>query len=443
MASLPGLTESLQPIDIDNSFNEPHRLSVPQASEWRVQVPPESTLTIKVLSGIAEIFGTELANDVDYCFQGTKFALYAVEPIELEWKCPELSESISDETSMINVYNLHFALEKMRISSFDGPRVLIVGDSSTGKSSLAKTLCSYAIKYKQYQPLYVNLNPQDGIFSPPGCLSATPISDILDVESNSWGQSMTGGATKLHSKQPVVKNFGLERISDNRDLYMFIMQKLSEAVHKRLQNDPLIRRSGLIIDTPPISELHDTYTELQEIVTRFRVNAIVVCSKDDNLTIKINEAFQSQVGAIVSFPVSNGVFQVDDVFKRTLQRICIKEYFYGGLNTVLSPYTVGANFEDITIWQPKICTDADETTTSNNATLELVEITASNLQHALVAITYAGRKASKEEVLQSSILGYALVTEVNDSRRKLRILLPVPGRLPDKSIILTAYRYLE
>ncbi|CAR22776.1 cleavage polyadenylation factor subunit CLP1 [Lachancea thermotolerans CBS 6340] len=440
MASLPGLNDSLHPADLGVDLNEPKHVSITAGSEWRVDVPQESKLTIKVHSGVAEIFGTELASDVPYVFQGTKFAVYAVEDAEFEWTSPELtSHSISSDTNMKFIYNVHFALEKLRVSSFEGPRVLIVGESCTGKTSLAKTLCAYAIKFKAHQPMMVNLNPQECIYSPPGCLTATPISDVIDVSSSTWGQSMTSGATKLHNKQPIVKSFGLEQISENKERYVSTFQQLANAVRGRVQNDSTVRRSGLIIDTPPLGQLSDDFSELKEIIYQFKVNAVVVCAKDDTLALKLNEHLPVETLAIVRLPTSSGVVQTDDVYKRALQRNAIREYFYGDFNTVLSPYTIGVDSDMITVWQPKsVLVQSD-----SQDDLLPVEINASNLQHALVAISYASRRSSSEEVSASPILGFALIMDVNDTKRKLRVLLPVPGLLPDKAMILTAYRYLE
>lgn len=440
MASLPGLNDSLQPIDLGTDLNEPKNVSIPAGSEWRVDVPQDTKLTIKVLSGIAEIFGTELAADVPYVFQGTYIAVYAVDNSELEWVSTEpIEQSVSSETNMKYVYNLHFALEKLRVSSFEGPRVLIIGEPCTGKTSLAKILCAYAMKFKPYQPIIVNLHPQECVYSPPGCLTATPVSDLIDVSSSTWGQSMTSGATKLHNKQPIVKSFGLENISENRERYMKTMQQLGTSVRARLQNDSTVRRSGLIIDTPPLTHLSDDYSELKDMIYQFKVNAIVVCAEDDTLALKLNDILPVESLAMVRIPISSGVVKTDDVYRRAVQRNAMREYFYGDFNTILSPYTVGIDSDMIKVWQPKSNLNASETTEE----LSLVEVNAANLQHAIVAITYASKNASSNDVLNSSILGFGLIMDVNDAKKKLRILLPVPGRLPDMAMVLTAYRYLE
>ena len=449
MASLPGLDTSGVDDGIFEGDNKTHKLIIEKGFEWKLEVAVESKIFIKVKSGIAEIFGTELAINIEYSFQNYKFSILAVEDVEIEWRCPEISErrlAVGKNTTSKYVHNLHFALERMRASSFDGPRLMVVGDSCSGKTALCRTLCSYSIKFKSYQPMFINLNSTEGIFSPPGCLTATPISDILDVQSSIWGQSMTSGATELHSKQPLVKTFGLEYIRENRSFYLEIMRQLSVSVKQRLQNDALVHRSGCIIDTPPISNLDDNLTELVTAAKEFGVNVVVVlCEKESALPERINATLGPIVGDnIIRIPILSGVIPTDDVFKRSLHRAAIREYFYGNFKTVLSPYTIGVDYEDITVWKPKnLIENPQEISQSSSTQLLHVDINPSNLQHALVAISYADRKLNELEVQKSPSLGFGLITEVNEKRRKLRILMPVPGRLPNKAMILTSYRYLE
>ncbi|EDO18343.1 hypothetical protein Kpol_1013p14 [Vanderwaltozyma polyspora DSM 70294] len=451
MSILPGIDSTPTTNELFEGTNEIHKLEIEKGYEWKVEVNAESKLVIEVKSGIAEIFGTELANDIEYSFYNNKFSILAVEDVSLEWRCPEIPEQklmIGENKTAKYVYNLHFSLEKMRAASFDGPKVMIVGGSNTGKTALARTLCSYAIKYKSYQPMFINLNPEEGIFSVAGCLTATPISDILDVQSTIWGHSMTSGATMLHSKQPLVKTFGLEHIKENQDLYLATLKQLSEVVKLRLQNDVLVHRSGCIIDTPPISVMDDDLTELTTTFKEFNVNVVILLSdeQEDPLLTKLNDKLSTISSSfnLLRLPILSGVIERDDVFKRSLQRLAIREYFYGSPSVVLSPYTIGVDFEDITVWRPiNFIENPEETSQLLPTQLLPVEVKPTTLQHALVAISYADRKANESNVQLAPTLGFGLITEVNDKRRKLRILLPVPGRLPDKAMILTAYRYLE
>ena len=47
-------------------------LTIPQSYEWRIEVPFNRILKFKVLTGIVEINGTELANNTEIQLSGTK-----------------------------------------------------------------------------------------------------------------------------------------------------------------------------------------------------------------------------------------------------------------------------------------------------------------------------------------------------------------------------------
>ncbi|CAI4052059.1 hypothetical protein SKDZ_15G3880 [Saccharomyces kudriavzevii ZP591] len=445
MASLPGIDEHVTSEEVVTGDNEWHKLVIPKGSDWQIDLKTEGKLMIKMNSGIAEIFGTELALEEEYTFQNWKFPIYAVEETELVWRCPDLTANsilVKPNHTMKYIYNLHFMLEKIRMSNFEGPRVIIVGESQTGKTSLSRTLCSYALKFNAYQPLFINLDPQQPTFTIPGCISATPISDILDVQLPTWGQSLTSGATLLHNKQPIVEIFGLEKINENKELYLECINQLGQVVSQRIHMDPQVRRSGCIIDTPSTLQLDEDLSELHHMIKKFNANIMLVLSSEtDPLWEKVKKEFGPELGNnnIFFIPNLDGVSKVDDVYKRSLQRSSIREYFYGSLDTALSPYAIGVDYEDVTIWKPSNVFENEV----SKAELFPVTISPSNLQHAVIAITFAERRADQTTVIKSPILGFALITEVNEKRRKLRILLPVPGRLPSKAMILTSFRYLE
>ena len=218
-----------------------------------------------------------------------------------------------------------------------------------------------------------------------------------------------------------------------------------QGVQHRLKNDPIVRRSGVIIDTPMLSHLDsESWLELNHIMNEFDVNAIVVCAVNDDLAITLSEVFRSKAVSIVRIPPPSSILKVDDVTRRSIQRLQIREYFYGNSQTILSPYTIGAGYEDLSVLKPKNLSElGDNTENINMLALDPVEVTSSNLQHAIVAITNVSKKSSLDTISKSSIVGYALITEMNDSKRKLRILLPLPSRMPDRAMILTEYRYLE
>jgi polyribonucleotide 5'-hydroxyl-kinase len=118
---------------------------------------------LKLLSGTAEIFGTELVSEQTYTFVGKKTAIYTYHGAILQVKGVPSVAYVAEETPMLSYVNLHFALEKLRQAAEDmrsrGPRVLILGSEDAGKTSLTKLLTSYAIRQGR-KPIVVGLDPK-------------------------------------------------------------------------------------------------------------------------------------------------------------------------------------------------------------------------------------------------------------------------------------------
>ena len=77
---------------------------------------------------------------------------------------------------------------------------------------------------------------------------------------------------------------------------------------------------------------------------------------------------------------------------------------------------------------------ADPDEASKDEIFERVEPTVS-MQHCLLAIVQAGPNDSQEAIRDSSVVGFVHVEEVDEKKRKMRLLAPLSGRLPRKAMI--------
>lgn len=173
---------------------------------------------------------------------------------------------------MIQYANTHFALEKLREDASrdgrEGPRVLVVGPNNAGKTSLVKLLTAYAIRMSK-QPMVINMDSREGLLSIPGSVNATPFASILDVEQG-WGSSPTSGPGPIPVKLPLCYYYGLPSPEDNAKLFKPILTRLALAAASRLADDPAIRETGMIIDTPGIiSQGKGGYDLISHIVSEF------------------------------------------------------------------------------------------------------------------------------------------------------------------------------
>lgn len=449
-------------------------------SEWRFEVSGSSHigksqhLIVKLLSGTAEIFGTELAVGIEYTFTSVKSAIYTWHGCELEYSASgsDLSEYSSDETPMTVYANLHFALEKARIQNqmmnvSRPPNVLILGATDSGKTSLSKILCSYANKQQRF-PMYVNLDPCEGVFSVPGGLSAAPISDVLDVEDG-WGSSQTNGPAALHPKQPLVYFYGLESPLTNVKYYKNAVSRLAIGVSARLSKDAAVRNSGLMIDTSGdiVKEKDQGYSIVASIVADFEVNCIVVVG-NERLYSDMAKRFKDKTPqvTVVKVPRSGGCVDREASFMRACQSKTIREYFYGSpLKESLAPYTVTIDFSLITVYRvaeekslqnfsvlpidedtvvANTTTTATSSSSSSAAANQLIQLEPSSiLQNCVMAMLNAQRTDPPEVLVQSEVIGFVHVVEADDSKRKMKVLMAVPGRLPSRPFIIGDFKYHE
>lgn len=230
----------------------------------------------KLLDGLAELFGTEIAPLKTYTFSDTKAAIYSWQGCTLEIAAGDPISSINgiavvppppgpglggcqveytaEEAPMQEYAEIHFALEDIREKaatspSAHGPRVLIVGPKDAGKTSLTKILTAYATKCGR-QPIVINLDPSEGMLSvPPGGLSATAFRSLLDVEDG-WGSSPISGPSPVPVKLPLVYFYGLPSPVDaNGAMFKPLVTRMGLTIASRFKEDKSASEAGIIVDT--------------------------------------------------------------------------------------------------------------------------------------------------------------------------------------------------
>lgn len=274
MIALPGLNLGAQaPEPLNVPVTAATRVQELSANtEYRFEVGFARSLTVKLLTGTAEYFGTELAPATTYTFSGAKGAVFTWHGCKLELGGEAESEYVAEETQMMSAANAHFALEALRERAQQtrdaGPRVLVVGPDNAGKTSLVKTLTAYAVKSDR-QPMVVNLDPRQGMLSVPGSFTAAAFSSILDIEEG-WGSSAISGPSPTPVKMPLVYHYGL-RDADEGSVFRPLVTRMALAVTSRLEEDPASKSAGFVIDTPGAvaQGRAGVYENIEHIVSEF------------------------------------------------------------------------------------------------------------------------------------------------------------------------------
>lgn len=360
-------------------------------------------MTPQLLTGTAELFGTELAESQTYTFCGTKAAIYTWHGCELEVGAGETntatldgvtptaghgaggcqSEYVAEETPMVEYANMHFALETMREetqgSGKDGPRVLLLGPDNAGKTSVAKILTAYATK-TGHQPIVVNLDPAEGMLSVPGTLTATAFRTMLDVEEG-WGSSPMSGPSSVPVKLPLVYSYPHPSPLDaDGSVYRPIVSRLALSVTGRMAEDEDSRETGIIVDTPGIlsSGKPGTLELINHIVTEFAITTIIVLGSErlySNMVKQYDnkpsaspsaDAFDERI-SVVKLSKSGGCVDRDAGFLKTTREYQIKSYFFGTSvispspsAVTLSPHTSQLDFAALSVYNYTVTSADDE-----------------------------------------------------------------------------------
>ncbi|KAG0652712.1 mRNA cleavage and polyadenylation factor clp1 [Hyphodiscus hymeniophilus] len=409
---------------------------LPANSEWRFEVATSQSIDVKILNGTAEIFGTELALNHLYTFRGTKSSIFTWNgcAIEVIGTCEEYT---AEETPMVQYVNTHFALEKLRDettkSRQDGPRVLVVGPNNSGKTSLVKLLTAYAIKMGRF-PMVINTDSKEGMLSIPGTLTASAFSSIIDVEQG-WGSSPTSGPGPVPVKLPLCYYYGLPSPEDNTKLFKPVITRLALTSLSRMDEDALIKETGMIIDTPGvISQGKGNYDLISHIISEF--------SGSERLYSDIQRRFSSYKCAsgepltLVKLDKSGGCVDRDEAFMKESREAAIREYFFGDLKRILNPHPRNVPFDEIVvhkIFEADPLYEGEEELTGQEL-FEKVEPSAMML-HSLLAVMHAAVLDSAETIRDATVMGFVYVAEVDEKKRQLKLLAPLNTSFTDKPLV--------
>ncbi|KAL5115674.1 Cleavage polyadenylation factor subunit clp1 [Pleosporales sp. CAS-2024a] len=453
MLSLPGLNLASQPAEPTNlaTSTVTRTQDLAANTEYRFEVGFARTLTVKLQSGTAEFFGTELAPSTTYSFQGTKGAIFTWHGCKLELGGEVESDYVAEETPMMSCANLHFALELLRDQSVSsgstemGPRVLVVGPENSGKTSLVKIMTAYAAKTSR-QPMVVNLDPRQGMLSIPGSFSAAAYSSIVDIEEG-WGSSPISGPSPIPVKMPLVYHYGLKDPEEGK-VFKPLVTRMALAVTSRLEEDKLSKQAGFIIDSPgAISQgKNGVYENIEHIVSEFSVNVVITVGSErlySDLARKYANRDAWESVHVMRIDKSGGCVDRSEEYMKALRHAQIREYFFGHGENTLAPSSQTCDFGDLNIFQiadapmdPNTLEyDALNMAPLSNHLYTRVTLSCA-LQDSVLAVTRASPTDAHDVIRDASVRGYIYVADVDEVKKKARLLSPQPGLIPGNAMVL-------
>ncbi|VVA96473.1 unnamed protein product [Arabis nemorensis] len=418
------------------------QVKLERESELRIEVS-EEPLSLRVVNGTAEIFGSELPPGNSLTFPPhLKFAVFTWYGATIEIDGVTETDYTADETPMVSYINVHAILDARRrlakASSSDdpessqGPRVIVVGPTDSGKSTLTKMLLSWAAK-QGWKPTFVDLDVGQGSITIPGSIAATPIEMPLDpVEGFPLDMAL-------------VYYYGHAAPGNNVELYKALVKELAQVLERQFVGNPESRAAGMVINTMGWID-GVGYELLLHAIDTFNASVVLVLGQE-KLFSMLKDVLKSKSNVdVVKLHKSGGVVARTSKVRQRARNYRIHEYFYG-LSKELSPYANTTSFNDLQVFRigggpqaPKSALPIGSDPVSNPLRVTPVNMDDRDLLHSVLAVSYA---EEPDQIVSSNVSGFVYVTEVDVARKKITFLAPSPGILPSKILVAGSLSWLE
>lgn len=419
------------------------RFDLEKETELRFEVEAGERVQLELLNGLAEIFGSELNRNKKYTFgPGSKIAVFTWQGCSVSLSGKTEVAYVSKDTPLLLYLNTHAALEQMRQQAERdnerGPRVMVVGPTDVGKSTLCRLLLNYAVRLGR-RPTLVELDVGQSGVSVPGTMSALCIERPADVEEGFSVQA------------PLVYHFGSTTPGTNIKLYNKLTSTLAEVFSQRCEVNRKASVGGCIINTCGWVK-GAGYQALVHCATAFQVDVVLVLDQE-RLYNELKRDLPHFV-RVVLLPKSGGVVERSKDCRRESRDDKIREYFYGFRSTSFYPHAFDVRFSDVRIYKigapsiPDSCLPLGMS--QDDTQLKLVPVSPGrDLTHHVLSVSCAeddpgdGGSARGRGVLESPVCGFIVVTAVDTQAQVMTVLSPAPRPLPRHTLLIMDIRFID
>ncbi|KAH0791852.1 protein CLP1 [Histomonas meleagridis] len=394
-------------------------VSLPPYTELRFLMNVKDSVTVEISDGLAYSFYWELPYR-PITFQQQPFPITS---FETGCKVKISGTYISYYISPLQIPQF---LEnvKAEVDRNSPPVICVVGVPGVGKTSLCKSICNFILRNTGKYPIYVNADPDQALFSPPGCIGALPVTDLISNK----GFTFT---------DPLVYFFGNTVIQEDRQkLYVDQMAELSIHIQKRRQNS-IGFDGGVIIDFPSVTSPCIS-SSLDSVIESFGVSLIVVLA-NDKLHHQIRRKYP-QI-PIENLPMISGCIPLSKEMKNVIRDNMIKQYFYGDGSPELLPTNHLISKENVGLFSlgplvnrhDQILMKMETPDPKNPSPVAF----GSRLENCILALV---GNSTKNEMWKQNALGFLHVINFTEEGQ-LNVLKPARTALPSSTIIASLIKW--
>lgn len=416
----------------ENESGEEYKLE--RNSELRFEVDAKDNIQLEMIDGLGEVFGSELAKNKIYNFlPGSKVAVFTYHGCTIKLRGRTEVAYISKETPMTMYLNTHAAMEQMRqkadLDETRGPRILVVGPTDVGKSTLCRLLVNYAVRVGR-SPLLADLDVGQGQIGIPGTLGALVVERMADIEEG------------FVQTAPLVFHFGHKSPADNITLFNLLVSRMAEVINIRSEQSHKVNSSGVIINTGGWVR-GGGYDALKHAAGSFEVDVILVLDQE-RLYNQLKGDLPDFV-KIVLLPKSGGVVERSQHARAEARDSKVHEYFYGAGNN-MCPRTFDVKFSDVKLFKigapslPESCLPLGMKA-QDSKTKVIAVLPTMTLQHHVLSVSAAD--SVDDNIVEANVLGFVIVTAVDMEKSVMTVLSPSTPPLPKPILLVMDIQFMD
>eukprot|EP01029_Cantina_marsupialis_P030625 TRINITY_DN8350_c0_g1_i1.p1 TRINITY_DN8350_c0_g1~~TRINITY_DN8350_c0_g1_i1.p1 ORF type:complete len:445 (+),score=124.62 TRINITY_DN8350_c0_g1_i1:164-1498(+) len=428
--------------------------TISKTREFRIILKVGEVVKLKLLAGEAHSNARPLPLDIDIEIDHSIHQVFPITSVTDESRIV-ISRSDGRHTRVESEDNAKASLERDACGCFFnrlrqeaseekecGPRILVVGADSKGKSSFCNAMAAYAVQ-KLFAPIYFDMNLHVNELCVPGCVGATVLwPEVVSLERGVCGDSLIR----------VVGPTDIKDDPDSVEWYKQVIDLMAADFNDKVKDNALIRASGFICDFVCVKDMGRSATELlKHCIKQLGITHVMNMDTWQNIMSDFDSSSSGTCCKDVAFMTPKASLTPSKMWSASewRQSISIYNHFYGwkvSTNHVVAPVSRSFPAKELTFCQIVKTTSRFNPLSEDGEDSSSFEAQARSPSKEIEGrvVAFMGAEG-QDESAGAKVLCFGLIRSMfeREEDTMVELLLPHGGEIPSKFLIVLSVSWEE